>query len=142
MTLSDLAARPELVDQVSRADAYALMFKALGVAALLATRAGSSESSIPDDQALSTREACALLGLSRATLDRHADEEPYAGLRVWNPTAKGTWSRYRIMEFLRTGSSRGIATRGERKRRTLEPARLSPIPRDNVQTGRTTWGIR
>jgi hypothetical protein len=102
-TLAEIAAHPELVDQLSGPVAGLLALEATGLVQRLTVRAVTAPARLAAeaaDELLDTRTAARLLGMSPITMQHRARQEPYRSLLVDNGTRSLRWSRRRIEMFL------------------------------------------
>jgi hypothetical protein len=102
-TLAEIAAHPELVDQLSGSVAGVLALEASGLVQRLTIRAVTAPPRLGDgapDELWDTKTAARHLGMSLTSLHHRARQEPYRSLRVDNGTRRLCWSRRRIEAFL------------------------------------------
>jgi hypothetical protein len=98
-TLAEIAAHPELVEQLPGSVAGLLALEATGLVQRLTVRALTAPPRIASDAAdelVDTQTAARLLGMSPITMQHRARQEPYRRLLVDNGTRSLRWSRRRI----------------------------------------------
>jgi hypothetical protein len=129
-TLAEIAARPELVEQLPGAVAGLLAVEANGLVQRLTIRAVTAPPRMAAeavDELLDTQTAARLLGMSPITMQHRARQEPYRHLLVDNGTRSLRWSRRRIETFLTRPSAPGHAAEAANDAGSASAA-LGPVP--------------
>jgi hypothetical protein len=129
-TLAEIAAHPELVEQLPGAVAGLLAVEANGLVQRLTIRAVTAPPRMAAeaaDELVDTRTAARLLGMSPITMQHRARQEPYRHLLVDNGTRSLRWSRRRIETFL-TRPSTPVPPAGTAGDARSISAGLGPVP--------------
>lgn len=138
-TLAEVAAHPELVDQLSGSLAGVLAVEATGLVQQLMLRAVVAPPRLADDredELLDTRTAARRLGMSPTTLAHRAHQGPWRDLRIENGTRSLRWSRRRIDAFLVQGARAPVAPSASLEMPGPRGMRPVPPPRRQGTTGR------